>query len=188
VLTEARRRHPGVFIASLDELAAWWLRRSRFTLQVVRLGDRRYRIRLDADDDATLLVRGIDVPGMSWYGRDETTEQRDFEIESARAPLVGISPRSPAAVRRFLGEQGLPSEVSDVSPNYGAYVDVASDWSEADVLATIDNAPGPLVRISRWPSNARSALAITGDIDALTLRDFISRSWETRRSTGGASR
>ena len=24
-----------------------------------------------------------------------------------------------------------------------------------------------------------SALAVTGDIDALTLRDFVSRSWET---------
>jgi len=28
----------------------------------------------------------------------------------------------------------------------------------------------------------RSALAVTGDIDALTLRDFLLRSWETRAS------
>jgi len=44
----------------------------------------------------------------------------------------------------------------------------------------IEKAPGPLVRVWRWPDGARSALAATGDIDALTLRDFVVRSWETR--------
>jgi hypothetical protein len=102
-------------------------------------------------------------------------------------PAVGISPGSPEPVRRFLAEEGLAFEVSDQRGAYGAYVDVTgSQWTEADVLRTIDGGAGPLVRLGRWPERARSALAVTGDIDALTLRDFALRSWETRHSRPGS--
>jgi hypothetical protein len=39
-------------------------------------------------------------------------------------------------------------------------------------LAQVEGTGCPLVRLGRWPNAARSALAITGDIDALTLRDY----------------
>ena len=79
-----------------------------------------------------------------------------------------------------LAEEGFATESSDDRERFGAYVDVPGpSWSEAPLLDTIESAPGPLVRIGRWPDGARSALAVTGDIDALTLRDFVSRSWET---------
>ena len=181
VLGEARRRMPKIFIARLDEIASWWLRRSRFRLTVTRLGDCRYRIHTDADADATLLVRGLAIASEPWYGRDQRTGRFDFETRSPRMPVVGVSGRSPDAVRSFLAEEGLPFETSDDATAYGAYVDIAtSRWSEGEVLREIEAAPGPLVRIWRWPEGMRSALAVSGDIDALTLRDFITRSWETR--------
>ena len=180
-LADARRRRPAVFIARLDEIAAWWLRRSRFALRVTPSGDGRCRVRIDADDDATFLTRGLAVPRTPWYGRDGLCELRDFEVKCERLPVVGISPRSPAAVRSFLAEEGFPVEISDDRNRFGAYVDVAdARWSESEVLDIIEAAPGPLVRLWRWPDGARSALATTGDIDALTLRDFVVRSWETR--------
>ena len=83
--------------------------------------------------------------------------------------------------------RSFPYEISDDAAAYGAHVDVpAGIWSEREVLDAVERAPGPLVRISRWPNAARSALAVTGDIDALTLTDFVLRSWETReqRSNG----
>ena len=43
---------------------------------------------------------------------------------------------------------------------------------ERAILAEIDASPAPLVRLWRWPNGAQSALAVTGDIDALTLFDF----------------
>lgn len=181
-LTDARRRQPAVWITRLQEIASWWLRRSAFSLEVVRSGDRRCRVRLHADLDATLIVRGLAVPRSPWHGRDEVSLHAEFEAESSRIPMVAISRRSPPAVRDFLTEEGFAIEVSDEREAYGAYVDVtAPDWSEVQVLEGIESSPGPLVRIWRWPSAARSALAITGDIDAVTLRDFLSRSWETRR-------
>jgi len=186
-LAEARRRRPAVFVASLDRIAAWWWRRSRFVLHVTRIGSGRHRVRLDADPDATLLVRGAPVGGAPWYGADVVSSRRDLELSTAKMPVVAISQRTPDGVRRFLREEGFPYEISDDAAAYGAHVDVpAGIWSEREVLDAVERAPGPLVRISRWPNAARSALAVTGDIDALTLTDFVLRSWETReqRSNG----
>jgi len=180
-LAEARRRRPRVFIARLDEIAAWWRRRSGFSLHVLRCGSDRYLVRLHADPDATLVVRGLDVPRTEWFERDAIADLPVFEVGSPRMPIVGVSRRTPHSVHRFLVEEGVPFEVSDRSHEYGAHVDVApGDWAETDVLDAIDRGPGPLVRLWRWPSGARSALAVTGDVDALTLRDFMVRSWETR--------
>ena len=185
-LTEACRRRPSIFLARLDEIASWWLRRSRFSLQVVRREEERYHVHLEADEDATLLVRGLDVPRTQWHGRDSICDLRDFDLESPRAPLVGISPRSPVAIASFLAEEGLPFEASDEREAFGAYVDVAqADWTESEVLDAIEEGPGPLVRLWRWPKDARSALAVTGDVDALTLRDFLVRTWETRSPERG---
>jgi peptidoglycan/xylan/chitin deacetylase (PgdA/CDA1 family) len=180
-LAQARRRQPPVFIARLDEIARWWLRRAGFALSVTRSGAGRHHVRLVADDDATLLVRGLDVAQRPWHGRDALCDARSFDVVSPRAPIVGVSRRSPASLQRFLAEEGLPFEISDDQEGYGAFVDVATaEWTEGDIVDAIDRAAGPLVRLWRWPNGARSALAVTGDIDALTIRDFALRSWETR--------
>jgi len=42
-------------------------------------------------------------------------------------------------------------------------------------LIRLDEFPGPLVRFGVWPHGNRSALSITGDIDALTIWDFLNR-------------
>jgi len=182
-LAETRRRRPVVFIATLGVIAEWWLRRRGFKLHVIRAGDDRYRVRLDADADATLLVRGLDVARTSWHGRDAISSSHEFETNATRVPVVGVSRRTPAGVHAFLTEEGLPFEVSDDAPSYGAHVDVSGpQWTETQVLGAIEGAAGPLVRLGRWPSGARSALAVTGDVDALTLQDFALRFWETRRS------
>jgi len=180
-LAAARGRNPAVYVARLDEIASWWLRRARFSLRVTPGDAGRVLVSLDADDDATLLVRGLAVPSVAWYGRDERCEIRAFDTDAERLPVVGVSRRSPLEVSRFLVEEGFATEISDHRERFGAYVDVADPaWSESAILDAIETSPGPLVRISRWPNGARSALAATGDIDALTLRDFVVRSWETR--------
>lgn len=180
-IADARRRSPAVYVARLDELAEWWLRRARFSLRVAPAGEGRSAVSVAADADATLLVRGLAVPRTPWYGHQSRCDVREFTAEAARLPAVGVSRRSPPEVGRFLGEEGFAVEVSDDRDRFGAYIDVAEPtWSEASVLEAIDAAPGPLVRIWRWPDGARSALAVTGDIDALTIRDFVARSWETR--------
>jgi peptidoglycan/xylan/chitin deacetylase (PgdA/CDA1 family) len=180
-LAEARERRPAVYIARLDEIAEWWLRRARFSLRVTRTSEGRCRVRFDADADATLLVRGLAVPRSPWYGAESRCDSREFDAEAERLPVVSISRRSPPEVARFVAEEGFVTQISDAGDGFGAHVDVSTPtWSEAAVLDSIASAPGPLVRSWRWPDGARSALAVSGDIDALTLRDFVARSWETR--------
>ncbi len=102
------------------------------------------------------------------------------DVVAARVPAVGVSRRTPVAARAFLAADGFVVEETDRPDTHGAYVDTGPEWGEKALLDVIERSPGPLVRIWRWPSGARSALAVTGDIDALTLRDFALRSWETR--------
>jgi hypothetical protein len=95
--------------------------------------------------------------------------------------VVGLSARTPESVVLFLREEGLPCERATDAAAYGAYLDVPpDDWDERSILKAIAASSGPLVRLSRWPHGAKSALAITGDIDSVTLQDFVWRVWETR--------
>ena len=178
VCAEARRRTPAVYIARLDELAAWWLRRSAFGIVVTRCDADRYHVAIRADADATVLLRVDGLATESWS--DQVREPDDFDITAGRSPAVGVSARTPGAAREFLVAEGFAIEPAERPGTHGAFIDVGPDWRERDVLDAIEQAPGPLVRIARWPRGARSALAVTGDIDALTLGDFARRSWETR--------
>jgi peptidoglycan/xylan/chitin deacetylase (PgdA/CDA1 family) len=182
VLREARRSRPQVWMASLQEIARWWLRRGQARLGVRELGEDRFQVSLNGPTEATLLARGLDRPGMTrWHGLDAVVAERDFEVRARRKPVVGVSLRTPEAVLDFLREEGFPAERSDDPSHVGAHVDVGTEtWSEPALVKEIEATPGPLVRLSRWPAEARSALAVTGDIDAMTLQDFAFRLWETR--------
>jgi hypothetical protein len=73
-----------------------------------------------------------------------------------------------------LWQQGYIVEISEESHRYPCYFDQADFDTECEraLLAQIESTGCPLVRLGRWPNGARSALAVTGDIDALTLWDY----------------
>ncbi len=181
-LGEARARRPAVWIATLERIAEWWRRRARTLLEVMPLEDGRYRVRMEGDPAATLLVRGL--PGVDaepWYGADGVARAAEFEVAVNRKPVVGVSARTPSAVLGFLAEEGFPAERGEDPARFGAWVDVDAAANEKQVLAIVEASTGPLVRLSRWPAGARSALSVTGDIDSMTIQDFALRLWETRR-------
>ena len=180
-LLGAARRRGGVWPARLDEIAGWWMRREGFRLHVTRTTS-GHRVHVEADPDATILVRGAESTREPWSARDSVLTANDVHFRSERAPIVGVSPSSPREVRSFIREEGFQVEVADDASRFGAFVDAAGGWTETAILEAIESAPGPLVRIWRWPSRSRSALAVTGDIDALTLQDFALRFWETRET------
>jgi peptidoglycan/xylan/chitin deacetylase (PgdA/CDA1 family) len=190
VLAQARRAQPPVWIATLDEIASWWLRRQAAVLQIEQVAPEGYRCVLTGDADVTLLARGL--PGLDaqpWSGRDWLARPRCFEVQAKVKPVVGVSRRCSPAVLAFLREEGLQVQVGDERGRYGAYVDdevgaAAAPPDQVRLLAHIEQSPGPLVRLWRWPRGARSALAVTGDIDAVTIQDFAFRQWETRKRWG----
>ena len=179
VLRRARTLDPKVWIARLDEIAYWWKRRSTFRLRVDEVHATRYVVQLDADDDARLLVRGDDRSPGTCLGQDQGSNHR-LILDSRVKPVVGLSPRTSLALQPFLIEEGFPFEVSERPERFGAYLDLPSrTWDEADVLSAIARERGPIVQLARWPDGNRSALAVTGDIDSVTLSDFVWRALET---------
>jgi hypothetical protein len=47
--------------------------------------------------------------------------------------------------------------------------------NNVELINYIETSPAPLVRYWRWPDGAKSALSVTGDLDALSLLDYVSR-------------
>ncbi len=177
VLAEARTLRPGVWLARLDEIAAWWLARAAARVTLTAGPDGAFHIAVAGPAGTTLLARGVGglgeaAPWADGYHRLTSTQ---VTVTAPARPWIGLSPRTPAAVADFLCEQGyLIERDAAARAAYTVYVDrpaLAADEQRA-FLTEIEAAAAPLVRLGRWPDGARSALAVTGDIDALTLWDY----------------
>jgi hypothetical protein len=97
-----------------------------------------------------------------------------FTVRASQRPVIGASPDTAPELVDFLRQQGYALEISREGHRYAFYFDQPEFTAEQErtVLAWIEGAKRPLVRLGRWPDGARSALAVTGDIDALTLWDY----------------
>ncbi len=69
-------------------------------------------------------------------------------------------------------------DTGETSTRCGTYIDAATLaglTSDVELVRIIEASVGPLVRYWRWPGGAKSAMCVTGDLDALTLLDYASR-------------
>jgi hypothetical protein len=179
VLVKARGLSPRVWVARLDEIAAWFraLGETTFEMQSEETG--LYEISLIAPGRATVLVRSVEVRAVTqpWMGAYQAVAARNFTLRSDKRPLVGLAPGSPASLSRFLRHQGYLVETSAASEAYAVYLNRRSfgPADERPLLAELERGQWPVVRLARWPEAARCALAITGDVDAFTLWDYARR-------------
>jgi len=176
VLSEARTLIPAVWCSRLDEIAAWWKARSRTSIEISETEDCGYLCVITGPAGTTVLARSvnIDVPTQPWAGDYRRVNGMRFTVHATFRPFIGVSPSSSSTLIHFLRQQGYIVEISRDRHRYKCYFDQANfDASqERKVLAQIEQPDCPLVRLGRWPNGAQSALAITGDIDALTLWDY----------------
>jgi hypothetical protein len=183
LLRAARQKFPTVWIAQLRDVADWWRRRQRFQVKVDPAGPGRWQVSTTADPDATIWARHVRGEStVPWYGAFTTLVETTAVVEAPVRPVVGVSPRS-EAVRQFLAEEGLVVEVVADAAACALYVDRPGPLSPSDQASLLDevlSSEAPLIGIGRWPNRARSAISVTGDIDALTLLDFFYRIWEVR--------
>lgn len=189
ILQRARELDPPVWIATLSEIAEWWQERHRFTFEVDSQGNGEYRVKANCSGRATLLLRNCEVnrPTAEWSGGYQSLDATDFLIESPTCPSVGVGPNASPHAISFLKSEGFIVEVSDQPDNYGIYFANLTDFQETDeklISEAIESSSAPLLRYWRWPSKAKSALAITGDIDSITLIDFVMRVFEVWRQNG----
>jgi hypothetical protein len=85
-----------------------------------------------------------------------------------------VHPSSPASLSGFLREQGYIVEPAGSGGDHTHFLrrDRFSRGDERSLLEELEGLKAPLLRFARWPSGAGSALAITGDVDALTIWDY----------------
>jgi hypothetical protein len=170
VLQRAADLPGGVWAARLEEITAWWRARAACRIELGNtvgdrisatvVGDRRARMRL--------VGGGNDV---------DRSATRTTTLAGERLPAVGVDADVPKTVVRFLEEDGylVTTSAADLA---GCAVRLTGPIDASDHMALrrrINAAEHPVLALDRWPDDARSALALTGDIDALTIQDFVHR-------------
>jgi hypothetical protein len=176
VLARARAANPGVWIARLDEVAAWYRTLGTTTFDLQAEGSGVFRIHIQAHTDATVLLRRLKSSARTqpWTRTEQRTDAREFTVGCDLRPLIAVAPDASPQLLRFLQHQGYLVEISTQPGKYSIYLSQTS-FSQADerpLLAYLNQADVPLIRIGRWPNGAQSALVITGDVDAFSLLDY----------------
>lgn len=176
-LAQARTFTPAVWIARLDEIAAWWRNRTETEVTLMALPDQAtIGVKVAGPSGLTILTRHLIVNGpiAPWAGAYEQVLTENFTLATSMRPVIGLSPRSSSLLGQFLRQQGYVIELNEDSRPYPFYLD-RIDFTPEDerpLLAQIESGGWPLLRLGRWPNGARAALNVTGDIDALTLWDY----------------
>jgi peptidoglycan/xylan/chitin deacetylase (PgdA/CDA1 family) len=177
LLSEARTLTPAVWIARLDEISAWWQARAGTTVKIVAAKGGLH-LSVAGPSGVTILARGvqIDAPTTIWHNDYFLVQATSFSLHTPVPfrPFIGVSPTTAPQLRELLRQQGYIVEVSQERQAYRCYFDEANFTAENErrLLAQVEGTDYPLIRLGCWPNGARSALAITGDIDALTLWDY----------------
>ena len=180
VLARARQRAPAVWIARLDQVAAWWRERTEAAVEVAggAAGEGAGGLRLTVCGPAgtTVLARAVevDVPTEPWAGGYRQVQATAFTAYAPRRPFIGLARTCSPKLADFMRQQGYIVEYAEGDRSYSYYFDQAefADEHKRPVLEQIERTGRPLVRLGRWPAGARSALCVTGDIDSMTLWDY----------------
>jgi hypothetical protein len=178
VLERARSLAPMVWVARHDEIARWWSARAAAAVAVHDRPDSGAHVSVRGPAGLTVLARAMPALGGTPLGDGYTRLQgTEIELPPDRRPFIGVHPASPGAVVSFLREHGYVVEVSAASHAYGFFVERGRFEPEdrRPLLSQIEAGGFPLLRLGRWPGGAKSALALTGDVDALTIWDYASR-------------
>ncbi|HEU4364147.1 MAG TPA: polysaccharide deacetylase family protein [Candidatus Krumholzibacteria bacterium] len=169
LLADARTREPAVWIATLDEIAQWWEAKARNRAQFVRERD-SFRVNTDACPGTVLFLRQ--------NGAERRLEAGTLQVDSAYRPCVGVAPGSNRAAIAVLADLGYIVETGDRSDGYAVHLGLLEKQDYGAIQAcrrVIDESSRPLLCFGTWPRGCRSALSVTGDIDALTIWDFVQR-------------
>jgi peptidoglycan/xylan/chitin deacetylase (PgdA/CDA1 family) len=178
VLDAARTLQPSVWVARHDEIARWWRDRAAATVTTTDQGDGRLRVAVEGPAGTRFLARRLSVTAATpWSDGYALLADDHVDVDAGRRPFIGVHPSSPPTLASFLREQGYIVETSERERDYTCYLrrDQFAHEDQRTMLAAIEETTFPLLRLARWPHGARSALAFTGDVDALTIWDYAFR-------------
>jgi peptidoglycan/xylan/chitin deacetylase (PgdA/CDA1 family) len=178
ILGAALTLRPQVWIAQLRDVGEWWHEKRHFTVDAEK-ADGGFYLDFHCSARATVLVRGT-VPSNSlpWYGAYCSLDDRKIFIPGESKPFIGVEDNAPADRLAFLRDQGYLVDPTPSSHNCTLYLtaqQLRAFSNERDLIDFVEADTSPLVRYWRWPAKAQSALCVTGDLDALSLVDYLRR-------------
>ncbi|HWH96175.1 MAG TPA: polysaccharide deacetylase family protein [Baekduia sp.] len=187
LLDAVRAQRPAVWATQLRDVAAWWRERAAFGVRTIA-EDGALVLELDCSERATVLVSRWRRPAAlrPWDGPWSILDDRRIRLEGTTRPFVATAGVDAATVA-FLVEQGYVVDADRDAECSVALTshDVQRLGSRRALLEHVERAPAPLVRFGRWPSDARSAFCLAGDLDALSLRDYALRLHPRVRARSG---
>lgn len=183
VLEEARKQNPKIWIARLDEIATWWLNRSKSKPHILSNDNGEYIIKINRRHGITVLGRNLNLltASKNWVGSDRILLGASIKFRSNIRPFIGISKNSSPSLKSFLTQNGYIVEYADFDDNHSIFLDYKNFSAEEEkpLLEKLINLDKPMIRFGVWPNECKSSLCITGDIDALTVGDYILRAWRS---------
>lgn len=178
LLRKAKGLQPSVWISRLRDICDWWQEKSKFRSEISHIST-GLRISFICSSHATILAKGLDGSGLvEWDGQYFCLNSRVLDVPDKPRPFVGIAPSVSTQTASFLQDQGYVLDSSETATQCSVYLDeaiLAKLRNQVELVKWIDGSTGPLVRYWRWPEKAKSALCITGDLDALSLSDYVFR-------------
>jgi hypothetical protein len=189
LLRYAHNRPRPVWLARLEDIAQWWKERSQFRLNITPLTPGYWSVEASCTPRATLYARHltVDYKTATAYADDEDRVcSHRCIVQSAKCPCIGLSPESPKQVKYFLYEQGYPVArcTREDAHRYSLYLDMPEGLGVtreeqrqrcSALVQQIEQLDAPFLYFGCWPDNSRAALAISGDIDSVTVQDFFLR-------------
>lgn len=179
LLTATKSYTPGVWVARLGDIAEWWWKKSTLRISISKDGGKNIKIELPDVSQSTWLARGLDLPDSTrWDSRYNRLNSEQYQMPDRPIPFIGIDKSVPVDLIMKLSNQGYILDLTETAASCSLYLDgdmLKNYPDEAAIVDAIENSPKPLIRLWPWPKGYRSALCITGDLDALSLMDYIDR-------------
>jgi len=178
VLQAAAKLKGKVWVTRLKEISEWWEEKEQFVVEIWRSDD-RVGMRFNCSERATLLGRGIDMDDQTtpW---DETYirfQAQQLDLSTPVIPCIGLAEDLPSWVEVNLKGMGYLVVRGKDASACGVYLtpERCRDLNPVLLVEFLEQPGIPLIRFWPWPDGARSALCVTGDLDALSLADYATR-------------
>lgn len=179
ILQTAAKLQGKVWVTRLKEISGWWEEKEDFKVNIWRY-ENGVGMKFDCSGRATLLARGIDMGGQTipW---DETYlrfQAHQLDLSTSVVPCIGLADDLPPWVETNLKGMGYIVARGKDASACGVYLTqgMCQDLSNPVLLVEfLEQQTVPLIRFWPWPDGARSALCVTGDLDAVSLADYASR-------------
>lgn len=168
-----------VWIVSLRDIGQWWKEKGEYRVSINR-SNGAYHLEIDAPKRATLLQKGLIGPYLleDWDGKYQRFADRQIIITHDQLPIIGISSDLPTWVPDALDRKGYIFVNLDEWEN--CTIKITNDFminlfDTVRFIDAVESIDAPLVRFWPWPDGFRSALCLSGDLDALSLMDYATR-------------